>query len=181
MNLLPDRPTQLNSQPTSATLANGSSLCLACGLCCTGVLHPHAGLAPGETELAQSLGLTVEPLEEPSHFCLPCPLHLNHRCSVYTALRPRVCGDYRCSLLNKLLAGEISLAQGLQIVGRAHDLLAEVSAHLPPGLTFAHFRPEEAPVGPGDDPGRLLAIVKLARYLQKHFDSAGHTASGGPG
>ena len=61
------------------------------------------------------------------------------------------------------------------------SVLAEVSAHLPPGLTFAHFRPEEAPVGPGDDPGRLLAIVKLARYLQKHFDSAGHTASGGPG
>ncbi len=179
MNLLPDPSIQSNRQPVPDMTVNSSLLCLACGLCCTGVLHPYARLTPDETGLALSLGLTVDSFKERPGFHLPCPLYQHPCCSIYTAPRPRVCGDYQCDLLKKFLAGAISPEESLYIIGRARELLAKVTAQLPPGDTFIRFRQDiERDREADSSPALLLTLGKLEWYLLKHFDSA---PKSGPG
>lgn len=161
---------------------NGSSLCLACGLCCQGVLHNHAVIAPDEIENVRSLGLTVEPHGDHLGFRLPCPLYQDNCCSIYAAKRPQVCGAYRCALLKKYLAYEITLEQSVQTVQRAKDLYADVLKQLPAGYSFSRLKKE---MQQDWDSGRglvgssesrqanaqlFLAMAKLTRYLHKHFE-----------
>jgi Fe-S-cluster containining protein len=97
---------------------DGSQLCLACGLCCTGFLHPNAILQIDETQQADELGLTWYAQETGLVFDLPCPCFREGRCSVYPN-RPKVCGEYRCRLLRKYLSGAIELDVGLAVVREA--------------------------------------------------------------
>lgn len=160
--------------------SNGSSLCLACGLCCNGVLHARTVVKPDDVEHVRTLGLTVETVGDHSGFRQPCPLYRAHRCSIYPDRTP-TCKAYQCDLLKKRLAGEITFEQALQAVQRAEDLFADVVDHLPRGYSFAQLRRE---MDEAWDSGRglvgspeqrqtnaklLLAAAKLTGYLHKHF------------
>jgi uncharacterized protein len=163
-----------------ATRLDGSSLCLACGLCCNGALHSHAIIGPDEVVFVTELGMTCEITQERLGFRLPCPLYREQRCPIYAAKRPRVCGDYRCNLLKAFLAGTLTLEQGVQRVQRARELFAAVLAQMPPGYSYARLCDEvgswDAGVGLGGSPELrranaplLLTLVTLIRYLRKHF------------
>ena len=104
-------------------LLRGSALCLACGLCCKGVLHDHAGLLDGETQLANELGLTpYTKKNDYQAFALPCPRHKNGKCSVY-GQRPQVCSHYQCDLLKKYLKGRIDFEESIALVKKTKDLV----------------------------------------------------------
>jgi uncharacterized protein len=114
----------VNGQPRSDE--ERSELCLACGLCCQGVLHDLVPLDEDELELAQRLHLPV--VESPLRvaFRLPCPRLDERRCTVYRD-RPRTCASYACELLRAYGAGEIDLATALARVGATREQSAEVA------------------------------------------------------
>lgn len=115
--------------PTLPRESHSTTLCLSCGICCTGVLHPSAHLRHEELELAAALGLKVlDPTgEDPDpYFELGCH-HFQGRCSVFPH-RPRVCGDYQCRLLTDYLEERITLEEGLAVVREARENIARVEA-----------------------------------------------------
>jgi len=161
-----------------------ASLCLACGLCCDGVLHAHAVVKPDEIERVRALGLTVERIGDTHGFRQPCPLYREQRCSVYPN-HPATCRAYRCDLLKKHLAGAITREQGAQIIHRARALHADVIAQLPPGYAFEQLRrelDEEWDSGRGvfgsaemrqQHAAFLLTVTKLAMYARRQFGKEG--------
>ena len=104
---------------------NGSTpevICLACGLCCNGVIFADVKLQPGDDPAKlQSLGLplsfgsrqsqeaksssSIPPsaLRTP-HFTQPCTAHDGCHCGIYPD-RPRYCREFECKLLKSVQAG----------------------------------------------------------------------------
>jgi uncharacterized protein len=166
--------------PSKTLKIDDSRFCLACGLCCNGILHAYASVHPNEVELVRSLGLAVVPRRGALSFKQPCRLYQRQRCSNYSS-RPSACKNYRCALLNKYLAGELSLEKGGRIIQRARVLFAAVLDQLPHGYSLSQLRSEldhEWDSGRGllgSDELRqanaaiLLTLAKLNRYLQRHF------------
>ena len=177
-----------------AEAANGSELCLSCGLCCSGALYSHAKIDPDEIDHARRLGLPVEPFSERFRFRLPCPLHRDDACSIYEARRPQVCYAYQCDLLKNYRIGTISRESGLRIVRRARDLQAAVVAKMPAGCSFNELsqmlaRDWDSGSGPLGSiemrqahAGFFLALASMRLYLLKHFDKskAGAERTNGP-
>ena len=156
---------------------DGSALCLACGLCCEGVLHTHAIVIPPDARRLRALGLKVEPFGNHNGFRLPCPLYQEHRCSVYPP-RLHACQSYRCEVLNQYLAGSLNLAEGQALVEGARVLLADPA--LATGQPFEQVRltvrEAEGRAGLLSTPEALaahlaqqLAVERLERYLDRHF------------
>jgi hypothetical protein len=137
-------------------VAEPSALCLACGLCCTGALHGAVDVIAQDVTLVRSLGLTVEPVQDPAGqyaFRQPCPLYLDDRCSVH-GRHPPSCQEYQCALLKKLAAAEVELDTALAVVQEAKSLIAE-SAALSPAQRGR--------------PDALLRAAVLDVLLTRHF------------
>ena len=103
-----------------------SDLCLACGLCCQGVLHDLVPLDEDELERAHQLRLPV--VESPLRvaFRLPCPRLDDRRCTVYPE-RPRTCASYACETLRAYGAGEIDEETALDRIRQVREQSAEVA------------------------------------------------------
>jgi Fe-S-cluster containining protein len=102
---------------------DSSALCLACGLCCNGVLYSQVNVEPEHVPLVSTLGLTVEEFDDHSvGFRQPCVLYQQNRCSAYPH-HPPACKAYRCALLRKYEAGDATLDDGLAIVNQVKELL----------------------------------------------------------
>lgn len=133
---------------------NPSALCLACGLCCAGALHRAVEVKPLHVTVVRSLGLTVETINGQQAFRLPCPLHLDDRCSVY-GRHPPSCEEYRCALLKKHVAGEIELDAAVVLAREARALVAQGAAR---------------PLAAGEsDSDVVLRAAALDVLLTKHF------------
>ena len=180
--------------------SDGSALCLACGLCCQGVLHRSASLQPNEKEFAVSLGLELYPknpdrtpdqcADQPQGFSLPCPLHQDGQCSVYPT-RPHVCGAYRCELLKKYLNGTSSLEKCLEVVRDAKALVnsirRRVSVDGAPGFLWTEVTTFLARQG-GDREsersrrahGKLLLDEQHLALLCRHFETPRDSAEAAP-
>ncbi len=103
-----------------------SDLCLACGLCCQGVLHDLVPLDEDELTSAHKLRLPV--VESPLRlaFRLPCPRLDDRRCTVYPE-RPRTCQSYACDLLRAYGAGEVDEETALDRIRQVREESAEVT------------------------------------------------------
>jgi hypothetical protein len=146
------------------------------------VLHPYVAVAPQERDLAQSLGLEVEPCGQGLGFRLPCPLLRDRRCLIYAQARPQVCGEYQCRLLERHRAGLISLDQAGRTLQQMGELLAEVVARLPAGYSLDQVWRElgEDPDGGSALPDSpltrhlhgqwLLSVSRMLRFARRHFD-----------
>lgn len=156
----------------------GSALCTRCGLCCTGLLHNAAVLEPDEVASAAALGLPVRDSERPS-FALPCPKLVDSCCSIY-GNRPRVCGSYRCQLLQNLEAGETDFKAAVGKVAAARQLVEQAQAYMPPGMALPQVRilsTEPPPSGLADmdvavrdrEMRLRLAATALTLYIDRHF------------
>ena len=99
-----------------------NDLCLACGLCCTDVVHRRVLLAADELDLAQEFELPVAQFEEGPGFYLPCPQYRDGRCAVYQR-RPVACAHYQCELLQRCLQGEVTIEAAIALVTQARQLL----------------------------------------------------------
>jgi len=118
-------------------------LCRTCGLCCVGVVHSHAALDPSELDLARELSLRVDTFDDGVGFHLPCPQYHGDHCATYQR-RPRACVDYKCELLQRFLAGQVTLEDSLSLVAQVKEMLDKLWAQLPGGkampITFETLR-----------------------------------------
>ena len=151
-------------------------LCTNCGLCCMGALHSAAVLDAEEVPAAKDIGLPVLDREEPG-FALPCPKLVNCTCTIYEH-RPRVCGRYRCKLLQELENGDIDLTSALTKVDIAKMLLRDARSTMPAAMSLLEARTAaRAPLADGakDQSGFAEAILLRLRttaldvYLDRHF------------
>ena len=146
---------------------DGSRLCLACGLCCQGLLHGWARLRDGEAEAARRLGL--RPVEQgDAGFALPCPCHRDGRCTVY-AERLSPCREYRCKLLRGYLAGEVGWAEGLRRVEQAKRLVAAIRGRIGAAEAEAGIWQQLRALGSGTDPDVRMDAAALLAHCQRHF------------
>jgi len=173
----PEAHTIAVIQGSEPPLDIGSRLCTQCGLCCTGALHNYAVLQPGEVEFARGLGLAIRTEGKPG-FALPCPRLVNSKCSIYEN-RPKVCGKYKCQLLENLEAGTTELDTALGKVLTAKELVARVGSAMPSEMTLPNARErakvtilaeaDASPAEPSPDMPLRLAVTALSLYLDKYF------------
>lgn len=155
-----------SSQDATTAAPDGSRLCLACGICCQGALHRWARITEDEIETAERLGLAVSSGEKGPVFALPCSLHREGRCTVYTE-RPSPCSSYQCKLLRRYLAGESTWDESIRRVDLAKDLLARLRRRIGP----EHLRGLE-PVqldAVVADRELLMAAVAFSTLCKNHF------------
>ena len=142
----------------------GSRLCTACGLCCEGAIHEAAVLDDDELADAARHGLPLKPGDR-LRFALPCPKLEGAVCTIYGD-RPRVCGRYRCGLLQRFEAGEVSAEAGLAHVAEAKRLAADFSA------VARTVLPHSRDIAMGSEQAGTsvtLTAIALQLYLDRHF------------
>lgn len=174
----PADPINSSIAVTAPDIALGSTLCTACGLCCNGALHGFAVLDDDEIETAGLIGHKLRADGRPG-FALPCPFLQNSSCTIY-ADRPKVCARYKCGLLDRFEAGEVTLAAAITIVGGAKKLVDRVRAVMPEGMTIPAARAlcDAPPTTAGDAGERAsgmrlrLVITALNLFLDKNFKNA---------
>ena len=95
-------------------------LCLACGLCCNGVLFKDVELQPGDDAIGlRKQGLPVSRPRSPVgvlRFPQPCAaLGPDCRCHIYPD-RPTRCQQFECALLKAVLDKRIQLPVALTTI-----------------------------------------------------------------
>ncbi len=158
----------MQAGPSGLPPVDGSLLCLACGLCCQGLLHDWASLHDHEVEAARRLGLHTEKHADGTAFALPCPCHRDGRCTVYEE-RLSPCRDYCCKLLNGYQSGRVSLDEGLGRVQRAAQLVAAVRDRLGSSNGGVWQQIRTAEPGTLDGADARLDVAALLAYCQRHF------------
>jgi uncharacterized protein len=101
------------------------TLCLACGLCCNGVLFKDVELQTGDNAARLlAAGLPIKPPRSGSRgktkFPQPCAaLCGDNRCRIY-AERPARCRQFECLLFQSVARGEVEISSALRTVRTAH-------------------------------------------------------------
>ena len=152
--------------------ADGSRLCLSCGLCCQGVLHDWAKIEEGEIGLAERLELRTVRRPQGHVFALPCHLHREEGCTVYDQ-RPSSCRGYRCKLLSSHLAGEITWEESLRRVDQVKQLVAAIRSRLGAPLAGASIWQQLREAGDGTNPALRLDVASLLALCRHHFQDEG--------
>ena len=125
----------------SQIAAVASRLCLACGLCCNGVLFHIVRLQASDSiKQLESLGMKLNRKKHEPYFRQPCRFLNDCTCTQYQA-RPQRCRLFECQQLRRLADGEVSEAAALVCiadakhrVAKAEHLLLEMGnedVHLP--------------------------------------------------
>jgi len=94
-------------------------LCIACGLCCNGVLFRDVELqAADDVARLKALGLPVKhsSTTRQSHVPQPCVgLCPDNRCKMYSD-RPARCREFECGLLKEVIANELDVEDALTTI-----------------------------------------------------------------
>jgi Fe-S-cluster containining protein len=117
------------SETRSTNNGSGQELCLACGLCCNGVIFADVKLQEGDNAARlQSFGLPVSVPDRVActpFFNQPCAALDGCRCRIYPH-RPKYCREFSCLLLGQLKEGRIEMAAALRIVRSTRDRAEKV-------------------------------------------------------
>ena len=168
--------------------ADSNPLCLACGLCCNGVIFANGQLQPGDNvERLRELGLKLVPTRNPRpetrKFHQPCAAFDGCRCQIYPD-RPQYCRAFECALLQKFQAQKIETDAALRIIRRARRLadkvkqllreLGDADEHKPLSVRFRQMQRRmetcELDEASADRFGELtLAVLDLQVLLGKEF------------
>lgn len=162
---------------------DGSRLCLACGLCCQGILHDFVALDPDGEQAARRHGLEVVDENGRPAFRLPCPHHQCGRCSVYDD-RPRTCSTYRCKLLRRYMTGETPFEDCLLRIDQVRALLSSIQERL--GTASGSFWPplrELATQAQADGSWKesqelWMDVAVLRAHCRTYFDDASAAPAG---
>jgi Fe-S-cluster containining protein len=132
-----------------------TSICVGCGMCCDGTMYRRVAVEAGDRiDLLETSGFVFVTTDHTTSFRQPCSAFGAGCCSVYD-VRPSVCRQYRCLLLRRHDAGEVSREDALALIVRTTDLRDRVRA----GLT-AHVDPKEPE-----------ALEGLYRLMTAKFDA----------
>jgi Fe-S-cluster-containing dehydrogenase component len=112
---------------TSALPLEDTRPCIGCGMCCDGTLYGLAKVAPGEDARMRDTGLDITSVGDRSYFRQPCPMHSCGSCTIYQN-RFEICRSFRCALLKRYHAGNVSLEEAREKVRTAKQLLESVVA-----------------------------------------------------
>jgi hypothetical protein len=117
---------------TNEILSPADTLCVTCGLCCTGHLFLWAKLKSVEVQTVRGLGLNVLGVEpENRGFGLPCPLW-DGKCPIHTSPDyPHACRTYKCKLLKQVIDESTPLSDALDVIEQAKSMIAELKTLLP--------------------------------------------------
>lgn len=110
---------------------DAQTICTSCGLCCDGTLFVCANLRKEDSaENLNTAGIVAVQGPERRFFRLPCH-HLNNRhCQIYRRWRPAICGRFKCKILLRLYAGELTFEQGIEIVRKTLEHVAELKQQI---------------------------------------------------
>lgn len=112
---------------TTQVTSPAQGLCVRCGLCCDGTIFDHARLVPADDPARlEEGGFIVSPTKTGTGFALPCHHQQERICTRYQQWRPTICHTFRCRLLRRFDAGEISLEDAQSIIERTTDLADRV-------------------------------------------------------
>lgn len=120
--------------------SEATTLCKACGLCCTGHLFSWVRLKATELAPLEKLGMQVV-RDDPRQrgFLQPCPMW-DGDCKIYESPQyPRGCESYKCKLFRELLDESVELDKALRVVKHARAKIRSVENLLPPSAQ-ASFR-----------------------------------------
>lgn len=153
------------------------SLCVRCGLCCDGTIFDHARLVPADDPARlEDGGFIVSPTKTGTGFALPCHHHQDRICTLYQQWRPTICHTFRCRLLRRFDAGEISLEEAQGIIDRTTALADRVWAQMRQRMAAAdgplkkHFRAWEQAQDEPDWRRRHAAFLLDYASLQRRLD-----------
>jgi hypothetical protein len=104
-------------------------ICLACGLCCNGVIFANLQLQPSDdADRLRALGLPISSPRgprQPPHLTQPCAAHDGCRCRIYPD-RPKYCHDFECALLKGVKLGRTQPAEALRVIRTARERAEKV-------------------------------------------------------
>jgi len=108
-----------------------SDICQSCGLCCDGTLFVSVPLEAGEVDWARGRQLPMFEKEGVSFFRQRCACFAaDGLCSAYDS-RPAACRRFRCHLLRRLEAGEVTENRARAAVEQAKQLRDRTTEELP--------------------------------------------------
>lgn len=152
-----------------------ASICVGCGLCCDGTLFATATVRPEDTGAVTALGLQITQGEGKQSFHQPCPLFSCGGCSAYDR-RPDVCRGYRCALLMRVEAREVSPSLAREKIEQALELRAAVrevdaTAITPTQRTALTERLRGELRGQNGEAAKhsLLSIASFEHFLNRWF------------
>lgn len=106
------------------------SICTSCGLCCDGTIFKRTTLNPEDSvKKNHDAGIFIIQCGEKSFLQQPCHYLDNRHCRIYK-VRPKVCSNYKCKLLERHFAGQLSFKEGIEIVNNALKHLYELKQML---------------------------------------------------
>lgn len=114
---------------TPATVA--TRLCLACGMCCNGVLFRDVELQAGDdaaalAKLGMPLRIARRGAKSIPRAAQPCAmLCADNRCRIYKE-RPSRCREFECAVFQSVAAGELSEDAALKTIRLAHTRAEKV-------------------------------------------------------
>ena len=168
-------PDEISS---GARLKEDGAPCIGCGLCCDGTLFDHGVVAKGEEPRLLRHGMELVTRGDKKVFMQPCRSASCGQCTNYQD-RFDVCRSFRCRLLKRYQAGEVTLAEARATVGKAVELVAAVKADDPDLAQLTYRRSlraqltEQMQTSSNVDRRalgrRLLAIVALDEFLDTRF------------
>jgi hypothetical protein len=159
----------------ATTAPDAAALCTHCALCCDGTLFEEARAYPEDQATLSRYGMTLAPDRAKPAFVQPCPQLQGCACAIY-AERFVTCRRFRCALLKRLDAREITLDQGLATIATARALIAAVEPAARLAGPRRALRKATLAWNGLADPGarnamarRHLAIAALDHFVSRHF------------
>ena len=105
-------------------------LCVGCGMCCDGTMYRTVDVgADDRIEILEAAGLVFSTTDDVTSFRQPCSAFGDGCCSAYD-IRPSVCRSYRCLLLRRFEAGEVSREAARALIARTVDMRDRVRSGL---------------------------------------------------
>ncbi|MDB6057777.1 MAG: Flagellin N-methylase [Verrucomicrobiales bacterium] len=99
------------------------TLCLACGLCCNGVIFADVQLQRGDNAgHLRELGMLKR---NATKLPQPCSAHDGCRCAIYSD-RPKYCQQFECLLLKNAQEGRTTETEALRVIKDARKKAARV-------------------------------------------------------
>ena len=115
---------------SAATEAALSRLCVACGLCCNGVLFHIVRLQPADSAKALAgQGMKLKRKRQQQHFHQPCTFLKPGGCAIY-ADRPQRCRLFECRQIQKLRAEEVTEEEATAAIREVQQRVGQVESLL---------------------------------------------------
>jgi hypothetical protein len=192
--------SRMNPPDTASTAEPSSSgeveddpsfrLCTACGLCCDGTIFGYVPVTRDESvRLLHRLPVLAPTAKLELRVEQRCAALGVRGCDVYE-VRPTACARFRCKLLKRLEARELSLGEAFEVLAPILAVVDRLDGSLPPGASFYQRRWLMPEVGPRTSPElaaileatledlALLDVLLVRELLEPREDDAGSDAPG---